>query len=154
MVSNVPCAMQASTPCSTITTPVCRGRMATAIVSNERDRYCKILGSQSRLAADVGAWRSDGRRRTCHRRMDCMPAARRALFGRCPRVMSRVLIVTTLMSAGVLLNILPPHAAFAASANPIVIENQQPGTTSWQFDNFNKESKHEIEGYASLTSVN
>ncbi len=42
----------------------------------------------------------------------------------------------------------------AASSNPITLENQQPGTTSWQFDNFNKSSKHEIEGYASLTSVN
>src|SRR5215211_1760324 len=39
-------------------------------------------------------------------------------------------------------------------ANPIVVENQQPGTTSWQFTNYNKESAHEIEGYASLTSVN
>lgn len=42
----------------------------------------------------------------------------------------------------------------AASSNPIVVENQQAGTTSWQFDNYNKESQHEIEGYASLTSVN
>ena len=46
------------------------------------------------------------------------------------------------------------NVAHAASANPIVVENQQPGTTSWQFDNFNKEARHEIEGYASLTSVN
>ncbi len=40
------------------------------------------------------------------------------------------------------------------ASNPIVLENQQPGTTSWQFTNYNKESAHEIEGYASLTSVN
>jgi Abnormal spindle-like microcephaly-assoc'd, ASPM-SPD-2-Hydin len=46
------------------------------------------------------------------------------------------------------------NIAHAASSNPIVVENQQPGTTSWQFDNFNKESRHEIEGYTSLTSVN
>ncbi|HZR39500.1 MAG TPA: choice-of-anchor D domain-containing protein [Ktedonobacteraceae bacterium] len=44
--------------------------------------------------------------------------------------------------------------AHAAGSNPIVTENQQAGTTSWQFDNFNKEAHHEIEGYASLTSVN
>jgi hypothetical protein len=42
----------------------------------------------------------------------------------------------------------------AAGSNPIVTENQQPGSTGWQFDNFNKATKHEIEGYASLTSVN
>ena len=42
----------------------------------------------------------------------------------------------------------------AAAPNPIVLENQQPGTTSWQFDNYNKAQNHEIEGYASLTSVN
>jgi hypothetical protein len=42
----------------------------------------------------------------------------------------------------------------ASSGNPIVTENQQPGTTSWQLDNYNKAQSHEIEGYASLTSVN
>src|SRR5947209_9265133 len=41
-----------------------------------------------------------------------------------------------------------------AASNAIVVENQQPGTTSWQFTNFNKAQNHEIEGYASLTSVN
>lgn len=40
------------------------------------------------------------------------------------------------------------------ASNPIVLENQQPGTTSWQFTNYNKAQAHEIEGYASLTSVN
>src|SRR6266536_183507 len=40
------------------------------------------------------------------------------------------------------------------ASNPIVLENQQPGTTSWQFTNYNKSQAHEIEGYASLTSVN
>jgi len=47
----------------------------------------------------------------------------------------------------------PPLTGSAAS-NPIVLENQQPGTTSWQFTDYNKETAHEIEGYASLTSVN
>ena len=39
-------------------------------------------------------------------------------------------------------------------ANPIVLENQQQGTTSWQFTVDHKAQNHEIEGYASLTSVN
>jgi Fibronectin type III domain len=39
-------------------------------------------------------------------------------------------------------------------ANPIVLENRQPGTTSWQFDIDRKATAHQIEGYASLTSVN
>ena len=39
-------------------------------------------------------------------------------------------------------------------ANPIVLENQNPGTTSWQFTEDRKAENHEIEGYASLTSVN
>jgi len=36
--------------------------------------------------------------------------------------------------------------------NPIIVENQQPGTTDWQLTN--PATEHEIEGYASLTSVN
>src|SRR3954451_8863172 len=42
----------------------------------------------------------------------------------------------------------------AHAANAIVTENQQPGTTSWQFTDFNKAEAHEIEGYASAASVN
>ena len=42
----------------------------------------------------------------------------------------------------------------AHAANSIVTENQQPGTTSWQFDNFDHADKHEIEGYTSAPSVN
>src|SRR5262245_39925626 len=45
-------------------------------------------------------------------------------------------------------------APSTADPNPIVAENQQPGTTSWQFTNYNKAQAHQIEGYASLTSVN
>ena len=44
--------------------------------------------------------------------------------------------------------------ASAATPNPIVTENQQPGTTSWQFTDYNKAEAHQIEGYASLASVN
>jgi hypothetical protein len=39
-------------------------------------------------------------------------------------------------------------------ANPIVLENQNAGTTSWQFTIDHKAEHHEIEGYASKTSVN
>ena len=41
---------------------------------------------------------------------------------------------------------------FAQSANPIQIENQNPGTNAWLITN--TANNHEIEGYASLTSVN
>ena len=41
---------------------------------------------------------------------------------------------------------------FAQSANPIQIENQNPGTSSWLLSNV--ANNNEIEGYASLTSVN
>ena len=40
----------------------------------------------------------------------------------------------------------------ASATNPIVIENSRPGTTAWQLTN--PATNHEIEGYASLTSVN
>jgi hypothetical protein len=42
----------------------------------------------------------------------------------------------------------------APSSNPIVLENQKPRTTTWQFTNYNKALNHEIEGYASRASVN
>lgn len=43
--------------------------------------------------------------------------------------------------------------AEAATTNPIVLENEQQGTTSWQLTNYAHATNHEIEGYASLTSV-
>ncbi|HMC69693.1 MAG TPA: fibronectin type III domain-containing protein, partial [Mycobacteriales bacterium] len=39
-------------------------------------------------------------------------------------------------------------------ANPIVLENRQQGTTSWQLTIDHKAENHQIEGYANLTSVN
>jgi hypothetical protein len=50
-----------------------------------------------------------------------------------------------------------PAALLSTSAichgqNPIQVENAKPGTTSWQL--VNSATAHEIEGYASLTSVN
>ena len=55
--------------------------------------------------------------------------------------------------------VLAPTTATAATPNPIVTENQQTGSGNWQFDNDSngnpaKALNHEIEGYASLTSVN
>ena len=52
-----------------------------------------------------------------------------------------------------------PHVVHASGSNPIVTENQQPGTTAWQIDadasgNPLLATNHQIEGYASLTSVN
>ncbi|MBV8945592.1 MAG: choice-of-anchor D domain-containing protein [Solirubrobacterales bacterium] len=62
------------------------------------------------------------------------------------------LLATLLAVESVSLRVAP--AARAATSNPIVVENQQPGTTSWQLTNFAHATNHEIEGYASLTSVN
>jgi hypothetical protein len=53
------------------------------------------------------------------------------------------------------LSILGAVVAFAAAAwaqNPIQVENAKPGTTDWRLAN--PSSDNEIEGYASLTSVN
>ncbi|HKS70312.1 MAG TPA: choice-of-anchor D domain-containing protein, partial [Ktedonobacterales bacterium] len=69
-------------------------------------------------------------------------------------IVALLVVVATLATT---LALLPQHRAAAApltTLNPIQIENQQPGSTGWQFDNYNKENNHEIEGYASLTSVN
>ena len=53
--------------------------------------------------------------------------------------------------------IMPARAA--AASNPITTENAQPGSTGWQFDTDStggplEAANHEIEGYASATSVN
>src|SRR5207244_3444693 len=52
-----------------------------------------------------------------------------------------------------------PTPTSTSASNPIVVENQQIGTTSWRPDgdargNPLMATNHEIEGYASLTSVN
>lgn len=70
-----------------------------------------------------------------------------------PRAFPYLLATFLLLSVGLAIAPIQQNAVHADASNPIVIENQQPGTTSWQFDNYNKESHHEIEGYASLTSV-
>ncbi len=42
----------------------------------------------------------------------------------------------------------------AAAANPIVTENEQPGTTKWQITKVGTDAVGQIKGYASATSVN
>lgn len=49
---------------------------------------------------------------------------------------------------------LSPYVAFAQSTNPIVLENQQPGTTQWQLSQSADDVVKQIKGYASATSVN
>jgi len=47
----------------------------------------------------------------------------------------------------------PSRRAYAAD-NPIVIENQQPGSSGWQLRNWASDAPGQIKGYASATSVN
>jgi hypothetical protein len=47
-----------------------------------------------------------------------------------------------------------PAVASAAGSNPIVIENQQPGTSAWQISSVGSDAVGQIKGYASATSVN
>src|SRR6476659_3762149 len=54
----------------------------------------------------------------------------------------------------VLLLLSPIFASTARASNPIQLENVKPGTSDWQISSTNYASNHEIEGYASLTSVN
>src|SRR5207245_9214601 len=49
---------------------------------------------------------------------------------------------------------LPPATAVDQSNNPIVIENQQPGTSQWQIGTRGTDAVGQIKGYASATSVN
>src|SRR5881392_1180492 len=48
---------------------------------------------------------------------------------------------------------LPPATA-AAQSNPIVIENQQPGTSQWFISKKGTDAVGQIKGYAAATSVN
>jgi hypothetical protein len=57
-----------------------------------------------------------------------------------------LLVVVASLAAG-------PGKASAAP-NPVVVENQQPGTTAWQLTSVGTDSVGQIKGYASATSVN
>src|SRR5437879_230524 len=61
-----------------------------------------------------------------------------------------VLMGVCLCAAGVIGR--PP--AVAAQSNPIVIENQQPGTSQWRLSAKGTDAVGQIKGYASATSVN
>ena len=83
---------------------------------------------------------------------------RRQSAGR-PSPLLRTLGVALILVAGVLVPVIASGPVQAAASNPIVTENQQPGSTGWQFDydalgNPLKATRHEIEGYAAATSVN
>src|SRR5690242_5141140 len=41
-----------------------------------------------------------------------------------------------------------------AASNPVVAENQQPGTSAWQINNPSDDIRKQVKGYASATSVN
>src|SRR5262249_1819646 len=64
----------------------------------------------------------------------------------------RIAIVAILLAFAISLLGGRSGSSLAQSANPIQIENQNTGTTGWIITN--TANNHEIEGYASLTSVN
>ena len=74
---------------------------------------------------------------------------RRPTHGEGSRFAGRCVLILLLASV-----ILTPHLA-SAQSNPIVIENQQPGTNAWDIgDNLANDTTGQIKGYASAVSVN
>jgi hypothetical protein len=69
---------------------------------------------------------------------------------------SRLRAWVLLLVAGALLAVLGGGSIVPAAAadNPVVTENQQPGTTAWQIQNPGTDDVGQIKGYASATSVN
>jgi hypothetical protein len=71
------------------------------------------------------------------------------------RICLAAILFALLVPLGVLL---PTDTASAADPNPIVVENQQPGTNTWQLPrtgfSISDDATGQIKGYASLTSVN
>jgi len=61
-------------------------------------------------------------------------------------------VVWLVLSAGVGIGLSPATAT--AQSNPIVIENQQPGTSQWRIGLVGTDAVGQIKGYASATSVN
>jgi len=55
---------------------------------------------------------------------------------------------------GLLLVIGLTQASLPATDNPIVVENQQPGSSAWQWSKMADDTNKQIKGYASATSVN
>jgi len=76
-----------------------------------------------------------------------------AWVGRRPRRVGALGLALSI-AAALLTAIAPPRAVFAA-ANPIVTENQQPGSSAWQLGSLvSDDGTGQIKGYASATSVN
>src|SRR3954470_3748182 len=61
---------------------------------------------------------------------------------------------TIAMFFGVLLVIALTPARPGAVDNPIVVENQQPGSSGWQWSKMADDVNQQIKGYGSATSVN
>jgi hypothetical protein len=79
-------------------------------------------------------------------RLSVPPAARRPLTTR--RLRAPLVVLALGLAAA-----LAPAGASAAD-NPIVTENQQPGTSAWELGTEATDSGGQIKGYASATSVN
>ena len=53
-----------------------------------------------------------------------------------------------------LITLLPASTSTQAPDNPIVLENQQPGSSGWMWTTLGDDVNQQIKGYASATSVN
>ncbi len=73
-------------------------------------------------------------------------------YQRRTHALRQVIVLAVLSALGLILIGGHAFSLFAQSANPIQIENQNPGTFAWFPQNV--ANNHEIEGYASLTSIN
>src|SRR3977135_1939124 len=68
-----------------------------------------------------------------------------------PRYSSRLL---GLFPCPLPLMALLPVPVSTQAGNPIVLENQQPGSSGWMWTNMGDDVNQQIKGYASATSVN
>src|SRR6266404_1829226 len=71
-------------------------------------------------------------------------------YGRVILIVLKRLCLSTIAGIGLF------HTTAAAQSNPIVVENQQPGTNGWRipFGSAGTDAGGQIKGYASATSVN
>src|SRR5207244_3307127 len=74
---------------------------------------------------------------------------RTKIKGRVPRGLLVLMLLCVMSSGG------RPAVTEAAGDNPIVLENQQPGSNGWMWSGpFANDVSQQIKGYASATSVN
>ena len=59
-----------------------------------------------------------------------------------------------LLAVLALVMILPASTSTQAADNPIVLENQQPGSSAWMWTKMGDDVNGQIKGYATATSVN